>query len=229
MHDSLKIDSLAPSEACLESTPLEYGCAQARRVYTRCTRTETTVYILCHTPHDVVPPKIFAETLKSRVSPDSRSPMQSLARRCLSWRACSSSRLISPSFSPSSAHVLGDAPHPLSKGHSQPRRTFFSRWPSRRPPRHVKKPLEPSEVRTKQAKAAGATVTALVLVGGAGWVAYEKYQPFRHTALAAVRCSRIAGEFQTVVPDYSGAERSCNGLNELTIVTERRGCGVGCY
>lgn len=33
--------------------------------------------------------------------------------------------------------------------------------------------------------------TALLL-GGAGYVAYENYQPFRHTLLAVVRCSRIA-------------------------------------
>ncbi|TFY83696.1 hypothetical protein EWM64_g309 [Hericium alpestre] len=33
---------------------------------------------------------------------------------------------------------------------------------------------------------------ALLLVSGAGWAAYENYQPFRHTALAVVRCSRIA-------------------------------------
>ncbi|KAF8135469.1 ABC1 family-domain-containing protein [Boletus edulis] len=31
-----------------------------------------------------------------------------------------------------------------------------------------------------------------MLLGGAGYVAYENYQPFRHTVLAVVRCSRIA-------------------------------------
>lgn len=33
----------------------------------------------------------------------------------------------------------------------------------------------------------------LLLVGAAGYLAYEQYQPFRHTVLAVVRCSRIAG------------------------------------
>ncbi|EIM82704.1 ABC1-domain-containing protein [Stereum hirsutum FP-91666 SS1] len=117
--------------------------------------------------------------------------MQSLSRRCLSWRAPHRHHLTShiSSAAPSSSSTTSFI---LSDGRSQFRRTFFSRWPSRRAPRHVKKPLEPAELRTKQAKAAGATVTALLLVGGAGWVAYEKYQPFRHTVLAAVRCSRVA-------------------------------------
>lgn len=36
-------------------------------------------------------------------------------------------------------------------------------------------------------------VTVLVL-GGAGWVAFENVQTFRHSVLATVRCSRVAGE-----------------------------------
>jgi hypothetical protein len=35
--------------------------------------------------------------------------------------------------------------------------------------------------------------TALLLVSGAGLVAYGKFQPFRHIVLASVRCSRVAG------------------------------------
>ncbi|KAF9241541.1 ABC1-domain-containing protein [Melanogaster broomeanus] len=34
--------------------------------------------------------------------------------------------------------------------------------------------------------------TTALLLGGAGYVAYEKYQPFRHAVLAVVRCSRVA-------------------------------------
>lgn len=37
---------------------------------------------------------------------------------------------------------------------------------------------------------------SVLLLGGASWVAYENVQPFRHTLLASVRCSRVAGEFQ---------------------------------
>lgn len=33
---------------------------------------------------------------------------------------------------------------------------------------------------------------AALLLAGAGYVAYENYQPFRHALLAVVRCSRIA-------------------------------------
>ena len=33
----------------------------------------------------------------------------------------------------------------------------------------------------------------LLAAAGAGYVAYEHYQPFRHTVLAVVRCSRVAG------------------------------------
>lgn len=32
----------------------------------------------------------------------------------------------------------------------------------------------------------------VLLLAGAGYVAYESYQPFRHALLAVVRCSRIA-------------------------------------
>lgn len=38
--------------------------------------------------------------------------------------------------------------------------------------------------------------TTVLVVGGAGVLAYNYNQPFRHTALAVVRCSRIAGEFE---------------------------------
>ena len=33
-------------------------------------------------------------------------------------------------------------------------------------------------------------------LGAASWIAYENIQPFRHTVLAGVRCSRVAGESQ---------------------------------
>jgi aarF domain-containing kinase len=37
--------------------------------------------------------------------------------------------------------------------------------------------------------------TTLLLISGAGLVAYGKFQPFRHIVLASVRCSRVAGWF----------------------------------
>ena len=33
----------------------------------------------------------------------------------------------------------------------------------------------------------------VLAVGAAGWLGYETHQPFRHTVLAVIRCSRIAG------------------------------------
>jgi aarF domain-containing kinase len=37
---------------------------------------------------------------------------------------------------------------------------------------------------------------SVLVFGGASWYAYENVQPFRHSVLAAVRCSRVAGESQ---------------------------------
>jgi aarF domain-containing kinase len=39
----------------------------------------------------------------------------------------------------------------------------------------------------------GRRAVALAVVAGGGWAAYENFQPFRYTVLAAVRCSRVAG------------------------------------
>ncbi|KAF9447494.1 atypical/ABC1/ABC1-B protein kinase [Macrolepiota fuliginosa MF-IS2] len=43
---------------------------------------------------------------------------------------------------------------------------------------------------------------AALLVGGAGYIAYQNYQPFRHTCLAAIRCSRVAGAAIIGAIDY---------------------------
>ncbi|KAH7888736.1 ABC1 family-domain-containing protein [Phlebopus sp. FC_14] len=45
------------------------------------------------------------------------------------------------------------------------------------------------------------TGTALALAG-AGFIAYEKYSPFRHSVLAVVRCSRVAGAAIAGAVDY---------------------------
>lgn len=37
--------------------------------------------------------------------------------------------------------------------------------------------------------------TTLLVLGGLGYAAYENYKPFRHTMLAVVRCSRVAGAY----------------------------------
>ncbi|KAI0063635.1 ABC1-domain-containing protein [Artomyces pyxidatus] len=67
-------------------------------------------------------------------------------------------------------------------------RTPFSRWPIRPPKPHVKHaPLKQPRVQPWVAYS-----TALVLVSGATWIAYESVEPFRHSVLAVVRCSRVA-------------------------------------
>ena len=41
---------------------------------------------------------------------------------------------------------------------------------------------------------------ATLLVGGAGYIAYQSHQPFRHTYLAAIRCWRVASAFSVCCP-----------------------------
>jgi len=41
---------------------------------------------------------------------------------------------------------------------------------------------------------------ATLLVGGAGYIAYQNHQPFRHTYLAAIRCWRVASAFSVCCP-----------------------------
>jgi aarF domain-containing kinase len=35
---------------------------------------------------------------------------------------------------------------------------------------------------------------SVLILGGASWYAYKNVQPFRHSVLATIRCSRVAGE-----------------------------------
>ncbi|KAF7782568.1 hypothetical protein Agabi119p4_1944 [Agaricus bisporus var. burnettii] len=44
--------------------------------------------------------------------------------------------------------------------------------------------------------------TAVLLVGGTGFIAYHQYQPFRHICLAVLRCSRVAGAAVLGAIDY---------------------------
>jgi hypothetical protein len=45
-------------------------------------------------------------------------------------------------------------------------------------------------------------LTSIVLLGGAGITTYETYEPFRHTCLAAVRCSRVASELILLMTSF---------------------------
>lgn len=61
-----------------------------------------------------------------------------------------------------------------------PRRNITTSVPSPKDPKRGPRPY--------------VTVSATLLaIGGTGYVAYENYQPFRHTVLAVARCSRVAG------------------------------------
>ena len=48
---------------------------------------------------------------------------------------------------------------------------------------------------TKTSKSPWFYPISALLLGGASWTAYENSQPFRHTILATVRCTRVGGEF----------------------------------
>lgn len=68
----------------------------------------------------------------------------------------------------------------------------LTRWPSRRsriPPPH---PLRSGVIGRPRSFAAYSI--AVAFGAGVGFIAYENYQPFRHTVLAVVRCSRVASE-----------------------------------
>jgi len=68
----------------------------------------------------------------------------------------------------------------------------LTRWPPRRsrisPPNRLR-----SDV-TGGSRSFAAYSIAIAFGAGVGFIAYENYQPFRHTALAVVRCSRVASE-----------------------------------
>jgi len=62
----------------------------------------------------------------------------------------------------------------------------LTRWLPRRPGT-LPPPL-------RGARSFAAYSIAIAFGAGVGFIAYENYQPFRHSVLAVVRCSRVAGE-----------------------------------
>jgi len=84
-------------------------------------------------------------------------------------------------------------PPPLGLVHSHSYVRYLSRWLPRRSGK-----LPPPPVRGGAggggARSFAAYSIALGFGVGVGFTAYENYQPFRHTVLAVVRCSRVAGE-----------------------------------
>jgi aarF domain-containing kinase len=77
---------------------------------------------------------------------------------------------------------------------------------------------EPEKKYQKQVKAYVTVPATLLAVGALGYLTYENYQPFRHTVLAVVRCSRVAGMGQLLL---------CCRMICLKYLL--RGCGVRCY
>ncbi len=77
-----------------------------------------------------------------------------------------------------------------------PSNTFIrrhGRWPFRR---SGKPPWASTGARSLAAYS-----IAIACGTGIGFVAYENHQPFRHTVLAVVRCSRVASEWYTFLSD----------------------------
>lgn len=97
--------------------------------------------------------------------------MDSLRRRCLS----------------SSVHKVS-----LSGTRKLPRKLKLANFGARRSQSSSTSPKD--TIRSKVNPWIAWPTTIVVLVG-AGVVAYETYQPFRHTVLAVVRCSRIGGVY----------------------------------
>ncbi|KAH9040174.1 ABC1-domain-containing protein [Lactarius pseudohatsudake] len=76
----------------------------------------------------------------------------------------------------------------------------LGRWPFRRsgsPP-----PLRPLGVGAGARSRVAAYSIAITFGVGIGFIAYENHQPFRHTVLAVVRCSRVAGAAILGAIDY---------------------------
>lgn len=68
----------------------------------------------------------------------------------------------------------------------------LTRWPPRR-----SRTIPPHPLRsdfTGGTRSIAAYSIAIAFGAGVGLIAYENYQPFRHTVLAVVRCSRVASE-----------------------------------
>jgi len=57
----------------------------------------------------------------------------------------------------------------------------------------------PVSGRSRGVKATLTFTTAALVLSGAGYVGYTKHQPFRHSILAVVRCSRVAGAMPLLV------------------------------
>jgi hypothetical protein len=52
----------------------------------------------------------------------------------------------------------------------------------------------------------------LAILAGGSWAAYHHFQPFRYTVLAAVRCSRVAGEWlRLAIRAFAEWAGSCGG------------------
>ena len=81
---------------------------------------------------------------------------------------------------------------PFGALHSHSSVRHLARWLPRRsgtlPPPRLR------GVASRGARSFAAYSIALAFGVGVGFTAYENYQPFRHTVLAVVRCSRVAGE-----------------------------------
>ena len=68
----------------------------------------------------------------------------------------------------------------------------LTRWPPRRSRIPPPRPLRSDVIGGPRSFAAYSI--AIAFGAGVGFIAYENYQPFRHTVLAVVRCSRVASE-----------------------------------
>ncbi|KAF5385816.1 hypothetical protein D9615_002577 [Tricholomella constricta] len=93
----------------------------------------------------------------------------------------------------------------------QCRHLRIPRWP-----RSLNNDTAPSPL-TRKSSGWAVYPASLLVLGGAGWVAYENSQPFRHTLLAVMRCSRVGRAAILGVIDYKATfARKYESDNEYT-------------
>ncbi|KAF9460710.1 ABC1 family-domain-containing protein [Collybia nuda] len=71
---------------------------------------------------------------------------------------------------------------------------------------------------------------ALLFIGGSSWIAFENFQPYRHSVLATVRCSRVAGAAilgaidykKTFAQSYSSEEERLEAYSECHTRSAKR-------
>ncbi|THH05523.1 hypothetical protein EW146_g9881 [Bondarzewia mesenterica] len=101
----------------------------------------------------------------------------------------------------------------------------ISRWPAQ----HVHRPAHNTRKALTERPWLAYTA-AIVFASGSSWALYENYQPFRHTVLAGVRCSRVAEAAvlgaidykRTFAKEYASEEEQLHEYSQCHLRSARR-------